>query len=76
MTSTNDLRPALRQMWASVADHWAEHADEVDTARAPVTVALLERADRSRGTGSSSWRADPAEWAWPRRSGSRPAARS
>ncbi len=44
MTSTNDLRPALRGMWASVADGWAEHADEVDTIRAAVTVAMLERA--------------------------------
>lgn len=43
MTSTNDLRPALRGMWASVADRWAEHADEVDTSRAAVTVAMLDR---------------------------------
>jgi ubiquinone/menaquinone biosynthesis C-methylase UbiE len=50
MTSTNDrtamagLRPAMRRMWASVADRWAEHADDVDTSRAAVTVAMLERA--------------------------------
>jgi SAM-dependent methyltransferase len=50
MTSTNDriatdgLRPAMRRMWATVADRWAEHADDVDTSRAAVTVAMLERA--------------------------------
>jgi enediyne biosynthesis protein CalE5 len=50
MTSTNDrtatagLRPAMRRMWASVADRWAEHADDVDTSRAAVTVAMLDRA--------------------------------
>jgi SAM-dependent methyltransferase len=34
----------MRRMWASVADRWAEHADDVDTSRAAVTVAMLERA--------------------------------
>ncbi len=50
MTSTDDRpttdgpRPVMAQMWASVASRWAAHADEVDTMRAAVTVALLERA--------------------------------
>jgi SAM-dependent methyltransferase len=43
-TSTDDLRPRLRTMWASVADRWAEHADDVDDSRAAVTAAMLDRA--------------------------------
>jgi SAM-dependent methyltransferase len=43
-STTDGLRPVMRRMWASVADRWAEHADDVDTSRAAVTVALLERA--------------------------------
>jgi SAM-dependent methyltransferase len=43
-STTDGLRPVLRQMWSTVAGRWAAHADEVDTMRAVVTVALLDRA--------------------------------
>jgi SAM-dependent methyltransferase len=48
-TTTDGLRPVMRQMWASVADRWAAYADDVDVARAAVTVGLLERADPRPG---------------------------
>ena len=37
-------RARLHSMWASVADRWEIHADELDASRADVTAALLARA--------------------------------
>ncbi|MGH9242772.1 MAG: class I SAM-dependent methyltransferase, partial [Acidimicrobiales bacterium] len=43
------LRSALRQMWASVAPSWAEHAAYVDARGEPVARAMLEAADPRPG---------------------------
>ena len=49
-TCTGDeLRMRLRTMWATVADGWGQHADDVDASRAGITAAMLERADLRPG---------------------------
>lgn len=47
--TTDQLRPRLHAMWASVADGWAAYADELDALRAVVTEAMLVRAAPADG---------------------------